>query len=209
MAQNGGRRWNRLSNEVECDEVDVVAGRERNQEAVAVKEARTPPTSEGGAGLGDAGEGEAVDLRHDSEGRCDRIRIQANVRKVTIAPLIKGTITPGSMVDTEITEETIRWTRKVVAIGLRKQGFRKKQIARVLNMHPNSITTMFADEDESFQNASRYRHRVDDRNERLIRLPLAGLQGQLRRVPNRRARPGHPRRALRLHPSDGPQGCLR
>jgi transposase-like protein len=52
-----------LSGTVECDEVYVVAGHKGHPEAVKKREGRATPTPEGGSRAGDAGEGEAADLR--------------------------------------------------------------------------------------------------------------------------------------------------
>ncbi len=62
----------RLSGEVECDEVYVVAGHKGHPAAVVKRAARPATAAEGGPGPGHAGQGEAADLRDDPAGRRDR-----------------------------------------------------------------------------------------------------------------------------------------
>jgi transposase-like protein len=54
-----------LSGEVECDEVDVVAGHKGHPQAVRKRTTRPAEAPEGSAGSGNAGQGEAADLRDD------------------------------------------------------------------------------------------------------------------------------------------------
>ena len=92
-----------LKGEVECDEVYVVAGHKGHPEAV--KKKGGPPhggSPEGGARAGNLGEGEATHLGDDraSAGR-SVIRMLENVQQVTIGPLIRATIAPGTDVYTD------------------------------------------------------------------------------------------------------------
>lgn len=58
-----------LEGEVECDEVDVVAGHKGHHEAVEKKAAPPEAAPERGAGPGDVSQGKAADLRDDPAGR--------------------------------------------------------------------------------------------------------------------------------------------
>ena len=85
-----------LSGEVECDEVYVTAGHKGTSGGGEGTGANGATASvEGGAGPWDAGEGEAADLGDDRAHGQVVIRMLANVKQATIAPLIRQTIDKG------------------------------------------------------------------------------------------------------------------
>jgi hypothetical protein len=90
----------RLSGEVECDEVYVVAGHKGHPAAVEKRATRPPPT-EGGPGPGDDGPEKPPIFGMIQRAGEIVICMLADVKQRMIGPLIRGTITPGAIVDTD------------------------------------------------------------------------------------------------------------
>jgi transposase len=91
-----------LQDEVECDEVYIVAGHKGNPEAVAAKEREGRRNRLRGA----PGRGTLEKEKPPVFGMIQRcgevvIRMLANVRQVTIGPLIKATVAPGTLIYTD------------------------------------------------------------------------------------------------------------
>lgn len=91
-----------LQDEVECDEVYIVAGHKGNPEAVSAKEREGRRNRLRGA----PGRGTLEKEKPPVFGMIQRcgevvIRMLANVRQKTIEPLIKATVAPGTLIYTD------------------------------------------------------------------------------------------------------------
>jgi hypothetical protein len=90
-----------LSGEVECDQVYVVAGHKGHPEAVRKRATRPAEAPEGAPGRGTLAKEKPPIFGMIQRAGEVVIRTLADVKQVTIGPLIQETITPGAVVYTD------------------------------------------------------------------------------------------------------------